>query len=73
LVIGFTSGLGGLGIALLGRAADVFGLPTVLWSLVGVGVVGTALSTMLPGRRRDLESEDAASEARNLAQSPAHR
>jgi FSR family fosmidomycin resistance protein-like MFS transporter len=73
LVIGFTSGLGGLGIATLGRAADVFGLPAVLWSLVGVGVVGTGLSMLLPGGRRDRAPEDAALDARNLARSTAHR
>ncbi|HKW45090.1 MAG TPA: MFS transporter [Candidatus Eremiobacteraceae bacterium] len=48
LVIGFTSGLGGLAVAGLGHIADVFGLRTVLWLLVGVAIAGTALTAMLP-------------------------
>ena len=73
LVIGFTSGLGGLGVAVLGRVADVSGLTTVLWSLVGVSIVGTLLSTLLPSSERKRATEDAASAAGNLAKFPAHR
>ncbi len=48
LVIGFTSGLGGLGVALLGRLADLEGLRVVLWVLVGIAVAGTFLTSLLP-------------------------
>jgi len=71
LVIGFPSGLGGLVIAGLGRLADVAGLPVVLWSLVAVSVIGTALSTLLPADHDAAAPEDAASAARNLATSAA--
>jgi FSR family fosmidomycin resistance protein-like MFS transporter len=67
LVIGFTSGVGGIGIALLGKTADVWGLPAALWSLVGVGVAGTILSAMLPEGCRVRPAEDAALKPRNLA------
>lgn len=43
LMIGFTSGLGGVGVALLGRAADVAGLAFALWALVGIAVVAVTL------------------------------
>lgn len=69
LVIGFPSGLGGLGIAALGHLADVGGLHAVLWTLVGVSVAGTALSALLPRDERIGRAEDAASTARNLAAS----
>jgi FSR family fosmidomycin resistance protein-like MFS transporter len=72
LVIGFTSGLGGLGIAALGKLADALGLLTVLWSLVGVSVVGTAAAAFLPSTVRAQVSKDAASESRNLARSVAN-
>jgi FSR family fosmidomycin resistance protein-like MFS transporter len=48
LVIGFTSGLGGLVVAGLGRTADLFGLRTVLWLLVGIAAAGTLLTVLLP-------------------------
>ena len=73
LVIGFTSGLGGLVIAGLGHFADLAGLRTVLWSLVGVSVVGTALSTLLPADETLRRAKDATSDARNLAASTVHR
>jgi FSR family fosmidomycin resistance protein-like MFS transporter len=66
LVIGFPSGLGGLVIAGLGKLADVSGLHIVLWSLVGVSIVGTALSSLLPADNSVTRAEDAASTARNL-------
>jgi len=49
LVIGFTSGVGGLAVAGLGRLADMSGLLTVLWVLVGISVAGTLATAMLPG------------------------
>jgi FSR family fosmidomycin resistance protein-like MFS transporter len=73
LVIGFTSGLGGLGIAVLGHVADAAGLRVVLWSLVGVAVIGTALSTLLPGSLASPHAKDAALASRNLARSIAHK
>ena len=51
LVIGFTSGLGGLAVAGLGRLADLSGLRAVLWVLVGVAVAGTMFTAFLPGER----------------------
>lgn len=47
LMIGFTTGLGGLGVALLGQVADLFGLATVLWSLVGIAGAGFVLTIPL--------------------------
>ena len=71
LVIGFPSGLGGLGIAALGHLADVSDLYAVLWSLVAVAVIGTAFSMLLPADAAVPRAKDAAIEARNLAASPA--
>jgi FSR family fosmidomycin resistance protein-like MFS transporter len=74
LVIGFTSGIGGLCIAALGAAADTWGLTAVLWSLVVVGVAGTGLSALLPeGTRQHAKPEDAGLEPMNLARAPSHR
>ena len=56
LMIGFTSGLGGIGVALLGRVADIAGLSFVLWALVGVAAIAVALSL-------GLRSEDTAAES----------
>jgi len=69
LVIGFTSGIGGVAIAALGRVADIAGLPVVLWTLVGVSVVGTALTMLMPGGAATRAPEDAVAGARNLAAS----
>ena len=49
LVIGFTSGLGGLAVAGLGRLADISGLDTVLWALVAIAIAGTLVTALLPG------------------------
>src|SRR4029077_7197205 len=49
LVIGFTSGLGGLAVAGLGRLADLAGLTAVLWALVGIAIAGTLVTALLPG------------------------
>ena len=49
LVIGFTSGLGGLAVAGLGRLADISGLDTVLWALVAIAIAGTLVPALLPG------------------------
>jgi FSR family fosmidomycin resistance protein-like MFS transporter len=73
LVIGFTSGLGGLAIAALGHLADVASLTTVLWSLVGVAAAGALLSAALPTVRRTTVAEDAALASRNLVRSTASK
>jgi FSR family fosmidomycin resistance protein-like MFS transporter len=52
LVIGFTSGLGGLVVAGLGRLADISGLHTVLWALVGIAAAGTLFTALLPGESK---------------------
>ncbi len=72
LMIGFTTGLGGLGVAILGQVADVFGLATTLWALVGVAVAGFALTLPLrlkpsipqPGAQRAGEAADLRAPAR---------
>jgi len=56
LMIGFTSGLGGIGVAFLGRVADIAGLSLALWALVGVAVGAAVLSL-------GLHSEDTAAES----------
>lgn len=48
LLIGLSTGIGGLGVGLLGRVADSFGLMPVMWSLVGVAAVAYALTFALP-------------------------
>jgi len=69
LVIGFTSGIGGVAVAGLGHVADVAGLPAVLWSLVGVSVVGTVLTMLMPAGAHARAPEDRAAGARGLAAS----
>lgn len=48
LLIGLSTGLGGLGVGLLGRVADAFGLGQTLWTLVAVAAVAYALTFALP-------------------------
>ncbi|MDQ6766765.1 MAG: MFS transporter [Candidatus Eremiobacteraeota bacterium] len=48
LLIGLTTGVGGLGVGLLGRVADTYGLMTTLWTLVGVAALAYGLTFMLP-------------------------
>jgi len=48
LMIGFTSGIGGLAVGALGRLADVAGLTATLWALVAAGALGFALALALP-------------------------
>ena len=48
LLIGFTSGIGGLAVGALGRLADVSGLTITLWSLVGAAAAAFALALALP-------------------------
>ncbi len=48
LLIGLSTGLGGLGVGVLGKVADAFGLTLTLWLLVGVAVVAYALTLALP-------------------------
>jgi MFS transporter, FSR family, fosmidomycin resistance protein len=54
LLIGLSTGLGGLGVGLLGKIADGFGLSAALWSLVAVSAVAYALTYALPKPRPEL-------------------
>ena len=60
LTIGFTIGLGGLGVTLLGYIADLHGVPAVFTVLSVLPVIGGLLSLGLPGHllRRDRQSSD---------------
>jgi FSR family fosmidomycin resistance protein-like MFS transporter len=48
LIVGFAIGTGGLGVALLGWAADHFGLTLVLWICALLPVAGFAAAVFLP-------------------------
>jgi len=48
LMIGFTSGLGGLAVGALGRLADVAGLGATLWTLVVCALAAFVLTIALP-------------------------
>lgn len=48
LMIGLSTGLGGLVVAALGRVADAFGLGVTLWTLVAIAVVAYGLTYALP-------------------------
>jgi len=50
LTIGFTIGLGGVGVTILGYIADLYGVPSVFTVLSTLPVVGGLLSLFLPGR-----------------------
>jgi len=50
LTIGFTIGLGGLGVTLLGQVADHYGIPAVFTVLSALPVIGCLISLPLPGR-----------------------
>jgi len=50
LTIGFTIGLGGLGVTILGYIADLYGIPTIFSVLAVLPVVGLLLSLPLPGQ-----------------------
>ncbi len=50
LTIGFTIGLGGLGVTILGYIADLYGIPAIFTVLSFLPVVGLLLSLPLPGR-----------------------
>lgn len=50
LTIGFTIGLGGLGVTILGFVADLYGIPSVFTVLSVLPVIGGLLSLFLPGR-----------------------
>ncbi|HLW38292.1 MAG TPA: MFS transporter [Candidatus Eremiobacteraceae bacterium] len=52
LMIGFTTGLGSLGVALIGEIADAIGLNAALWLLVLVAVGAFALALAFPNTRR---------------------
>jgi FSR family fosmidomycin resistance protein-like MFS transporter len=50
LTIGFTIGLGGLGVTILGYIADLYGIPAIFTVLSFLPVIGLFLSLPLPGR-----------------------
>ena len=50
LTIGFTIGLGGLGVTILGFIADLYGVPSVFTVLSTLPIIGGLLSVFLPGR-----------------------
>lgn len=50
LTIGFTIGLGGLGVTILGYIADLYGIPTIFSVLSVLPIIGLLLSLPLPGR-----------------------
>ncbi len=50
LTIGFTIGLGGLGVTILGYIADLYGIPTIFSVLSFLPIIGLLLSLPLPGR-----------------------
>ena len=50
LTIGFTIGLGGLGVTILGYIADLYGIPTIFSVLAFLPSIGLLLSLPLPGR-----------------------
>jgi FSR family fosmidomycin resistance protein-like MFS transporter len=51
LLIGLSTGLGGLLVGLLGRVADAFGLGPTLWVLVATSALAYALTFALPKTR----------------------
>ena len=51
LIVGFAIGTGGLGVWLLGRAADQYGLPSALWISALLPLLGWAAAMFLPAPR----------------------
>ena len=50
LTIGFTIGLGGLGVTILGYIADLYGIPAIFSVLSILPLVALLLSLPLPGK-----------------------
>ena len=48
LIVGFALGTGGMAVTLLGRIADAYGVPTVLWISALLPVLGLITATFLP-------------------------
>ena len=48
LTIGFSVGLGGFGVTILGYLADTYGLPFVMQLLVWLPVVAAPVATHIP-------------------------
>lgn len=48
LTIGFSVGMSGFGVTLLGYLADTFGLPEVLYSLVALPILAALIATIIP-------------------------
>ena len=51
LIVGFAIGTGGLGVWLLGRAADQYGLPSALWISALLPLLGWIAAMFLPAPR----------------------
>lgn len=52
LIVGFAFGTGGLGVALLGLVADVYGLRSALWISALTPIAGVVAASFLPVPRR---------------------
>ena len=48
LIVGFALGTGGMAVALLGRIADAYGVPAVLWICALLPILGFITATFLP-------------------------
>jgi MFS transporter, FSR family, fosmidomycin resistance protein len=53
LLIGLSTGLGGLCVGALGGVADKFGLTMTLWVLIGIAVLSYGLTFVLPASGRE--------------------
>ena len=51
LIVGFAIGLGGVGVTVLGRVADRWGVPTALWISALMPLLAFALTRLLPAPR----------------------
>jgi FSR family fosmidomycin resistance protein-like MFS transporter len=48
LLLGFSMGMGGLGVAIIGALGDTVGLSAALWALLGIALLATLLFIVLP-------------------------
>lgn len=71
LMMGFAIGTGGIGATVLGRIADVWGMPVALWCIIVLPVLGFALSLLLPRDAAEVIAAGAKEEkAGSYVQSP---
>ena len=52
LTIGFSIGLGGVGVTILGKIADLFGIPAIFSVLSVLPLAGLLFAAFLPGRKK---------------------